>query len=331
MFEGRTALSGHNPYTVPAADERLSNIRDEHYEKVIFKNIPAMYPPFAELLFAAAQAVTPGSYISLKFIFLLFEILTLFILLKLLVLKGKDPILVILYAWLPLPVMEYFVNAHIDAAGLSLLLLFVYLTEKGNHKTAAIPFALSILTKFYPLMLFPLLLKKLKFNQFLISGFITAGIIVLFYFPFVYDNLYVIEGIMKYVRHWEFNASVYNVIKLVSDGFIARQVCSIMLISTIITISIKYTDFTKAVYGVFLAFMIFAATLYPWYIGWAAVFNPVAGFASVMSLCFTSNFSNFTPLGDKWKEYTSVLLLQYIPFFILLGYDLKYRLMKEKD
>jgi len=330
MFEGRTALSGYNPYTVPAADERLKSIRDEHYEKVIFKNIPAMYPPFAEMLFAAAQAVTPGSYVSLKIIYLLFEILTLFILLKLLILKGKDPLLVILYAWLPLPVMEYFVNAHIDAAGLSMLLLFVYLVEKENYKTAALPLALSVLTKLYPLMLFPLLLKKLKFSQFIIFGFITACIIILFYLPFVYNNLYVIEGLMKYVKHWEFNASVYNIIKLISNGFIARQVCSILLIASIIIISIKYLDFTKAVFGVFTAFMIFATTLYPWYIGWTAVFNPVAGFASVMSLCFTSNFSNFTPLGEKWKEYTAVLLLQYIPFFILLGYDLKYRLKKDK-
>jgi hypothetical protein len=326
MFEGRTTLSGHNPYLVTPADERLAGIRDENNDKVMFKNIPAIYPPLSQGIFALSQVFTPGSYISIKIIFFLFEIITLFILLKFLLLKGKNPNLVLLYAWLPLPVFEYFVNAHIDAAGLCFLLMFVYLFEKGKTGISAIPFTLAVLTKLYPLMLFPLFFKKISIKKLFIFGFIFASIAVLFYLPFVYNNIYVVESLVKYMQHWEFNGSVYNLVKLVSNGQTARQVCSALLIVTIIVIAFKYTDFTKGVFGVFIAYIIFASTLYPWYLGWAAVLNPFTGFASVMSLFFTSNFSNFTPLAPKWQEFTWVLLLQYVPFFGLLIYDLRKKL-----
>lgn len=323
MFEGRTTLSGNNPYVVTPGDKRVSNLADDNFDKVMFKELPAIYPPLSQGIFALSQFFTPGSYISIKIIFLLFDIMAMIFLLKLLVLKGKDPNLVLLYAWLPLPVMEYFANAHIDVAGYSFLIIFIYYLEKGKIYLSVIPFALSFIIKLYPVMLLPLLLKKIGFKKTFVFGIFFIVIVVLFYLPFVYNNLYVVESLVKYVQHWEFNGSVYNLIKYFSHGQLARQICAVMLIIAIAGISLRYIDFTKGAFGVFLAYVIFAATLYPWYLGWAAILNPFAGFTSIMSLFFTSNFSNFTPLGDTWKEYTWVLLVQYIPFFILLIIDLK--------
>ncbi|MFA4924481.1 MAG: hypothetical protein WC557_09840, partial [Ignavibacteriaceae bacterium] len=63
--------------------------------------------------------------------------------------------------------------------------------------------------------------------------------------------------------------------------------------------------------------------------GWISAVNPFMQFTSVMSLLFTTNFSNVTPMGKVWQEYTWVLLLEYIPFFVLLSYDL-YKLKFKK-
>ncbi|MFO7447870.1 MAG: glycosyltransferase 87 family protein [Ignavibacteriaceae bacterium] len=323
IWEGRTTVNGYNPYINTPDDPQLEHLRDDIYEDVAFKHLPAIYPPFAQIIFAVSQFITPGSFLSLKIIFLLFEILTMYFLLKLLLLKGMKPGLVLLYAWLPLPIMEYFVNAHIDVVGLSFLIMFIYYLEKGKITLPAIFFALSFLTKLYPLMLIPLLIKKIGLKKLLIFLIWFAGITFLFYLPFIYKDIYVTESLVKYMQHWEFNASVYNLLKYFTNGQAAREICAILLIISVASIATRYTDFTRGVFGVFLAYIIFAATLYPWYLGWLAVLNPFAGFVSVISLFFTANFSNFTPLGEVWREYFWVLLLQYIPFFGLLVYDFK--------
>ena len=99
---------------------------------------------------------------GLKLIYLLCEIITMIFLLKLLHLKKVDLNYIILYAWLPLPLMEYFVNAHIDTVGIMFLILFLYFLEKENMTVSALTFTFAFLTKLYPIFLLPLLIKKLK-------------------------------------------------------------------------------------------------------------------------------------------------------------------------
>ena len=113
-----------------------------------------------------------------------------------------------------------------------------------------------------------------------------------------------------------------NLLKyFLDDGNLAKIICGSAFIVSVGIISYKYKDFTKAAYSIFISLIVFSITLYPWYLGWIAALNPVQAFYSVTSLLFTSNFTNFTTLAPVWKEYFIVLLIQYIPFFILLVMD----------
>jgi hypothetical protein len=147
--------------------------------------------------------------------------------------------------------------------------------------------------------------------------------VIIFYLPFISGELTIFTALSSYLARWEFNGSVYNLFKSIySNGEPARIICGICFLVSISIISFRYKDFLKASFGIFLSLIIFSSTLYPWYLGWIAALNPFAGFYSILSLFFTSNLSNVTPMGDTWQEYTWVLLLEYVPFFILLGYDL---------
>jgi hypothetical protein len=84
-------------------------------------------------------------------------------------------------------------------------------------------------------------------------------------------------------------------------------------------IAIRYQDFLMGVYGVWICFIMFAATLYPWYLGWIAAINPMFGFYSLLSFFFTNNLTNLTPLSEFWEEYWWVYIIQYVPFYFLLG------------
>jgi alpha-1,6-mannosyltransferase len=334
LWEGKVLVNGYNPYTMSPDDSRLILLHDENYEKVTFKQISAIYPPLSQVVFAVNYLIAGNSTVFLKMIYLIFEFITLIFILKLLVLKGKDPKLILLYAWLPLPILEYFNNAHLDVVGISFLMMFIYYLEKNKITLSASMLALAFLTKLLALLILPLVIKKLEIKKSLIFYSIFLITCLVFYLPFIYGNPDVLGGLFRYLEHWEFNGSVYNLFKFIfARGDIPKMVCVVLLSFSVLVISFRYKDFISGVFAIFLCILIFSTTLYPWYLGWIAALNVFNPFYSVLSLFFTINFSNLTPLAPKWKEYPIVWIIEYIPFYGLLFYDLWKRkaLLKDKD
>lgn len=332
LWEGKVIVNGYNPFTTPPEDSSLIHLQDDNYEKVTFKHMSAIYPPLSQIVFAINCLIADNSVVLLKVIYLIFEVLTLIFLLKLLILKGKDPKLILLYAWLPLPIMEYFINAHIDAIGITFLALFLYYFEKNRISLSSIMLALAFLSKLLALLILPLVIKKLGIKKALLFYVVFIVTCLIFYVPFIYGNFDILAGLFRYLAHWEFNGSVYNLIKIFfSRGDIVRTVCGVLLLLSVLIISFRYKDFSKAVFAVFLCVVIFSTTLYPWYLGWIASMNVLMGFFSVLSLFFTINFSNFTPLAPQWKEYPIVWVIEYVPFYSFLIYDLWKKKLRDKD
>lgn len=330
LWEGKVLSNGFNPYTTPPQDSSLIHLRDDNYEMVTFKHIPAIYPPFSQVVFALNYLVSGNNVVFLKIIYLLFELVTLIFLLKILRLKGKDQKFILLYAWLPLPILEYFNNAHLDVIGITFLVMFLYYFEKNKISLSSLMLALAFLTKLLAILIIPLIFKKLGIKKSIIFYAVFLLVCLIFYLPFIYGNPDVLGGLFQYLRHWEFNGSVYNIFKLIFlRGDIARIICTVLLLISVLFISFKYKYFMNGVFSVLLCTIIFSATVYPWYLGWIAALNIFNPFYSILSLFFTINFSNFTPLAEKWKEYPVVLIIQYVPFYGLLVYDLWRR--KKKD
>lgn len=330
LWEGKVLVNGYNPFTTPPEDSTLNYLRDDNYEKVTFKNMPAIYPPFSQTVFALNYLVAGNSVYFLKIIYLFFEVLTLIFLLKLLLLKAKNPKYILLYAWLPLPIMEYFINAHLDPIGITFIVLFLYYFEKSKFNISSVMLALAFLSKILAVLLLPLIIKKTGYKKAFIFYAVFLLTCIIFYLPFVSGNPDVLKGLFRYLQHWEFNGSVYNLLKLFfTRGDIAHLLCAGLLSVSVLVVSFKYKEFMNAVFTVFLLIIIFSTTVYPWYLGWIAALNVFSPFYSILSLFFTINFSNFTPLAPKWKEYPIVWIIEYFPFYSLLIYDLWRRRVKD--
>ena len=323
IWEGKVLYNGFNPYEYSPDAKQLEHLQDSVYSRVTFKDLPSIYPPFAQVIFLTSYSIFGKSVAGLKIVYLLFEIITMIFLLKLLILKKKNPDYIILYSWLPLPIMEYFVNVHIDVVGISLLVLFVYFLEKEKRMISVFAFTLSVLTKLYPIFLIPLLVKKLRAQKFVYFILIFLFTSAIFYFPFISGSVTVTKALMGYINRWEFNASVYYLLSaLFHNNVIAREVCGILLFISIGYIAIYYKDFLKGAFHVLLAVIIFSPVVYPWYLGWIAALNPFTLYYSALSLFFTINLSNFSPLGKVWHEYFPVIAVEYLIFFSFLAYDL---------
>ncbi|MBK7379567.1 MAG: hypothetical protein IPJ03_11265 [Ignavibacteriales bacterium] len=332
VWEGKVVVNGFNPFTTPPNSNVLSSLQDSNYTKVTYKNIPAIYPPFSQLVFATAYILTEDNLLGLKLIYFICEFFTLIFLLKLLHLKKINLNRIILYAWLPLPIMEYFVNVHLDPVGIMFLIIAVYFIEREKFAGASVFLALSFLSKLIGIFLLPLIFRKAGINKSVLFIFIFSFVSIIFYLPFADGSFSAFTAFSNYLSNWEFNGSIYNSFKaLFSNSETARMICGIIFISLVVYISSTYKDFSKAGFYIFLCWAILSTTLFSWYLGWLAVLNPFVNFFSVMSLLFTINLTNFSPLGNEWREYGFVLAIEYVPFFLLLVYDFLFEARKIKD
>ena len=156
VWDGRVQAQGINPYRyLPAAPE-LAFLRD----KAIYENTnrseeaPTIYPPAAQLIFAAIGQAWSSVY-GVKLAMLLFEAVAVAALLPLLRQAGLPGAQVLIYAWNPLPVWEFAGNGHVDAASIGLLALAWLAASHGRRGLAGAALGLAILCKFLPAAVFP--------------------------------------------------------------------------------------------------------------------------------------------------------------------------------
>jgi len=323
IWEGKILYNGYNPFEVAPDDSRLNYLHDKDFPRLVsFPHTTTIYPSAAQAVFVLGYIISGESDTGLKIIYLFAELLTFVFLIKILRLRKQNENLVLLYSWLPLPIMESFINSHIDVIGITFFIIFIYFILKNKYLLAILPFALSVLTKLYPLIVFPLLIKKIGWKKTLNFGIILTALCLISLYPFSPSNRSINASLFTYLKSWSFNGSVYSFLYgILHNGYLAREISLALFIVSIVIIAIKYKDFLKGVYAVWISFIVFAATVYPWYLGWLAAINPFFGFYSVLSLFFTVNFSNITPLGDVWKEHTWVFLIEYIPFYFFLSLE----------
>jgi alpha-1,6-mannosyltransferase len=182
VWDGRVQLAGVNPYRyVPAADE-LAFLRDDavypHINRAEYAH--TVYPPAAQMIFAAAASVIPGVF-GMKLVMAGFDALAIITLILLLRIIGRDPAELLIYAWLPLPVWEFAGNAHIDAAVTGLLALALLLAVRSRWAWTGVILAVATLTKFLPAVILPAFWRP--WNRRLPLTFALA--VVALYVPYV--------------------------------------------------------------------------------------------------------------------------------------------------
>ncbi len=325
VWEGKMIANGYNPYEYAPGDTALNKLHSNILpEKVTFKKLTTIYPPAAQVLFTAAYTIGGETPLGLKIFFLLAELCSLLLIIKLLRYSGKNTRYVLLYAWLPLPIMEYMINAHIDVAALPFFLAFVLFVLKEKPTPAAIMFALCFLMKSYAVFALPLLLYKISFKK--ISTFIPVAVVIIIaaYIPFLNQRHSLTDMLSTYLVNWEFNGSFFNLFKLITlDGIKLRMLCLALLAVSVLYVSFAVKLPMYKLTWIYICVAAFTTTVYPWYLGWLAVLLPFTEFYSVVVLFFMINFTNITPYGQIWREHYDVIFVEYLIFYVALFFDFK--------
>ena len=137
--------------------------------------------------------------------FLIFDVLTMVVLMLTLRSLKIDLTRIIIYAWNPLIIMEFAGSGHLDSVAIFFLMLSFYLFIKGKSVSSIVSLALSFVGKLLALIFLPFILQKKK----VLSTLIFATIVCVAYLPFLGAGTKLLQSLIIYSKEWVFNGSLY--------------------------------------------------------------------------------------------------------------------------
>jgi len=208
LWDGRVVTAGINPYQYAPDARQLAHLQDKHWREIGFKDIPTIYPPAAQLLFAGLSRVSSTDPDVFRLAFAGFDVGVVLLLIALLRRTGRAPEQVIWYAWCPLAATESAAGGHVDVAGVFLLALAFLLAARARGRPgcgSALALAAAVMTKGFALLAAPFFIRRggLKF-----AGWFALGCVVLAA-PFVGAGRHLFDGLIAYLSAWKVNASLF--------------------------------------------------------------------------------------------------------------------------
>jgi alpha-1,6-mannosyltransferase len=328
VWDGRVAQHGFNPFALAPNDPQLAHLGTVDLpSKINFPEMRTIYPPLAQGLFLASNILFGPSVVGLKILLVVLDLVSIGVLILLLRRLGMLPESVILYAWSPLPVLYFGLDGHIDALGIPFLLGFVVLTLRTPRVAGAVLLGLASLAKVYPLFIAPFLLKVgegIKSVRLLLIPLVMFGAGCLLYLEST-GGLY--ESFLVFSSQWEFNGAVFNLLKAFGAGAApARLMSALLFVILVGVLAFQRRPLLEKVFVGFAGLALCSPVLHPWYLTWLAALVVVRWSPAVYALLGLSVASNLTVYFYRttgvWEELTPVLLIQYVPVALLLGWEL---------
>ncbi|MDF1555594.1 MAG: hypothetical protein P1P84_21155 [Deferrisomatales bacterium] len=311
LWDGQQLLRGANPYAAAPAVASVPAALDELRRFVNHSELVTIYPPAAQLLFAAGSLLGWG-VLGMKVFLVFLDLGSCALLLRLLDRLALPRWRAVLYAWHPLPVLEIASSGHIDGAGLLFVLLSCYwLLGREDRGPGAARCALAGAAlgwagwvKLFPFAFLPGFLclvprgRRLAF----LGGVGGVSTVLLLLFHHHLGNL--ADTLLVYAARWEFAGLGFTVLRnLTGSGVAARGVLAGVFVAVAAGLLWRLHGELRGLSpreracdgpgrslfrfcaGVALAFLLLTPTLHPWYALSLAVFLPFAAGPASLVLC----------------------------------------------
>ena len=352
LWDGQALVKGTNPYQHSPEEafrnqwppaEKPESEPAQTFEKINHSGIRTIYPPLAQVLFAAAQFLTPWKLMGWRFMILMAELGIFALLISALRKLRMAQEWSLVYFWSPLVLKEFSNSLHLDVFAILFLWIAVFGVMYRKIILSYGALGLAVLTKFFPIALLPLFFvwtyrQDQKRTMIGLAAFF--GIIGLLYLPFIGAAQHLYEGLGRFAGEWQVNDSIFGVIRQFMKFFGLRyfhaelmsRVVSGVLFLVVVFIAARQLyrkketiDFLKAC-GVVLACLFFLApTCNPWYFTWVI---PFLAFLPLRSMILFSGlvffyYLDFYVVYQKSPElFARVKFIEYGVFYLLLGLEL---------
>ncbi|WP_342110088.1 glycosyltransferase 87 family protein [Methylobacterium sp. SI9] len=183
VWDGQVQAAGINPYRYVPADPALERLRDPAIYPLINRKDYArtIYPPAAQLVFAAAGHVSHG-VTGMKLAMLGFEALGMLAMLAFLRGAGLPSARILIYAWNPLALWSFACDGHVDAVAIGLLGVALLARSRGRYGLAGGLLGAATLVKVLPIAVAPAFVRGGRLWRPMLVG---AAVIALLYLPYL--------------------------------------------------------------------------------------------------------------------------------------------------
>jgi alpha-1,6-mannosyltransferase len=328
VWDGRVQHAGTNPYLYSPDDSRLSRVRQEIpgiYAGINNKDIPTIYPPLMELFFWAATSIS-ASLLWMKALFTLLDLALVIVLARLLAELGRPPLAALVYAWSPLPVVEVAGSGHNDVAAVLFLVLALLVFQKGEKRRAvssSLVASASGLAKLGGFAMLPFFARASRLRAFSAAALLT----ILVTLPYVSAGGLALRGLREYALRWRANDSLFHILFVLTGSLSkAKLAAAAVLFALALALLWRKTPPLRAAFWIFGAILLLAPTVHPWYLLWMApllaIFPHPAWLFLEASIALSYHAFYLANPGESWQEVPFFKLLEYGPFFVLLGLHL---------
>lgn len=347
VWDGRVQVAGFHPYAYAPVDPALEALRDDDWARINNAELHTIYPPLAQMLFAALAWVGAGTR-GFKLFFALADLAVIAALAGLLRRVGLPPDRLVLYAWNPLAVIETAGSGHIEPVGVVLVVLCAGWMAGRKARPAALALAAAVHVKLLPAVLIPGAMRRLR-N---VPAVLLVAALALLALPYALSGPALGSGVLDYAERWERNASIYRGVETLAqridsaarltpvvaglrerlggtDGFwnwiyskvwpreVARLTVGLLALAWVVRLSFRRgLTAPREIFLGLAGVLLLSPTLHPWYVLWVLPF--AAAYASVPWLLLAA-LVPLAYLGGAGDVPWSVRLVEYgIPLLAAL-------------
>ena len=328
LWDGKVQANGINPYAYAPDAKELTHLHSDIIPKYVnHADMKTLYPPLTEILFYISYLISGENYLGLKFLLLCFDLMTIYGIYLILKKLNTDKKYILLYALSPLPIFQFFVDAHADGFGLVFIIFAIFFYLDKKKILSYILIGISICIKPIGLLFIPLLLfteKSLieRIKIILIPLFICTAM----YIPYIFTGS-PFQALIKFTENWNFNGIVFDILNsFMHNNQKVRLICGIIYFLIFLIILFSKKNLLVKIYLSIFLLLIFSPVVHPWYVSWLVILLPFVPkwsgifYVSLVSLTTITDL-NFQ-LSGIWKEYTFVLILEYVPVLAIFLYEI---------
>ncbi|TXF88764.1 hypothetical protein FUA23_13005 [Neolewinella aurantiaca] len=307
--------------------QEVTGLSQELFDLLNSPDYYTIYPPVAQGVFTLAVWVSPDSWygaaVVMKLFLLACELGSLWLLWRLLAArtqdakngfsshgllknvdtlpaeptplsrgeKGLSPTNLLFYCLNPLIIVEIMGNLHFEGAMVFFLLLAYYLLQRSKWIAAGVAMAASVASKLLPLMLLPLLIRRLwewpvrnwwrSGKRFYVFSLAFGIACLLFFAPLLLSPGF-LDGFQSslelYQKKFEFNASIYYVARAIGylqvgwnqiatiGPSLAKAAAAGILLLALLDRRRDWVSLPVGWLWAFVLYLLCATTVHPWYL-----------------------------------------------------------------
>lgn len=327
-WDGLQTLAGNSPFAYLPSEittPQLSSV----YAKLNSPNYYSVYPGVNQLIYTfcafIGQSLT-GFVLTAKILMLMSELLSFYLIYRLLQLKNKASHLLSWYFLNPLIILEFMGNLHFEGFMSCAILASVYFLTRTKTAWSATCLGFACAIKIMPFLFVPLYLLKTKKSSawlFLVLPPLVFGLTLI---PFYHEQMFVhiLQSVQLYFGEFEFNSSIYLVSQALGLPKITLKLFLLLDLSLILLwVYQQKISFSIGLVWLFTSYLFLSQSIHPWYV---AGFLAIATFKQqryMILWTFLIFLTYITYQSTNYQQQVWVNIIEYVLVACFLTLEIK--------